>query len=189
MADVELHPLVKGIRRKLGDKTVFKTIWGKPRITKAPDMEGRVLSEKQKAQNARFAAADRYGKNLPAEGKTAYRARAKLENRPVYSVIVRDFFRKPCVERIEVSPSGQPGPKQVLIHATDDTEVTAVSVVVRNDSGQVMESGAARLVNSDKGLWEYNTTTDLEAALDLTLEVTATDRPGNKDQRLQRVER
>jgi hypothetical protein len=187
MAEVEYNPAVKGFRGKIKE-LLFKRVWGKETVSASPDFSDRVLTEKQKAQNERVKAANRYGKALGPEDRAFYEARAKLENKPLYAVIVRDWFHRPCVEEIEVSSySGQAG-QTIRIRATDDTEVKTVEVGVRDKTGQLLESGQAKRIHADKTLWEYTTTADLESTEGLTLEVTASDRPGNRDQRSQALQ-
>jgi hypothetical protein len=186
MAKVEYHPAVTRIRGKV-KSLVFKRAWGRDIVGAAPDLSKRRLSEKQRAQNARFESADRYGRSLSPEAREAYQARARSENKPVYAVIVRDWFHKPCVEEIDVSTySGRVG-QTVRIRAVDDTEVMTVEVAVRAPNGQIVEAGVATLINAEKHQWEYTTTIDLESVAGITLEVTAKDRAGNVDQRSQRV--
>ena len=186
MAGVEYHPSVSRIRGRIKG-LVFKRTWGKDTVGAAPDFSGRVLTEKQKAQNTRFGSADEYGKQLSAEDKAAYTARAKLENKPLYAVIVRDWFHRPCVEEIDVSTySGRVG-QTIRIRATDDTEVRAVEVAVRGPGEEIVETGAAELTDAEKHVWTYKTKVDLESTAGFTVEVTVRDRPGNRDQRTQRI--
>jgi hypothetical protein len=101
---------------------------------------------------------------------------ANAGQKPAYAVAVRDFFTPPTVDAIELSAyRGRFGDRMVVV-ATDDAGVISVDVAIKDMTGAVLERGRAQ--RSD-GRWIYTATADAPAGQALTVEVTATDRPGN----------
>ena len=76
-----------------------------------------------------------------------------------------------CVSWVTPVPTGR--------HvATDDIGVAGVSVTIRNTTdNSIIEQGVAL---EHAGKWRYPATAVAPAGMSLTIEVTATDRPGNK---------
>ena len=76
-----------------------------------------------------------------------------------------------------IAYSGQVG-DQIAIIATDDIGVAGVSVTIRNATdNSIVEQGIAL---EHAGKWRYPATSVAPAGAPLTIEVTASDRPGNK---------
>ena len=64
----------------------------------------------------------------------------------------------------------------IVIRARDDHAVTAVTVAVKDAAGIVLERGPARAAD---GAWRYAMTRSVATGSTVTVEATATDRPGN----------
>ena len=64
----------------------------------------------------------------------------------------------------------------VAVEATDDFAVMGVTVAIKDSGGGVIEQGPALLVG---GRWQYTATTAVGPGEALTIEATATDRPGH----------
>jgi hypothetical protein len=131
-----------------------------------------------------FRLATVYGKAVMADPatKAEYTAKAKAKGTPVFALAVADFFHAPAVDEIDLSHyTGQPG-ETIHIRASDDFEVAGVSVAIHNASGTVLEQGAA-VAGADG--WNYTATTSLPTGQTVSIDVTATDRPGNKTTKTQ----
>lgn len=94
MAKTTLHPMLRQLRGKVGN-LVFRRLYGKTVVSRAPDFSRRKLSAKQKAQIQRFADAVRHARAALADPKTraAYAVRAKRQSRPLMAVAIRDYFQ------------------------------------------------------------------------------------------------
>ena len=148
-------------------------------IVRKPDLSGRVPTPGQAAHRERFRLAALYGKAVfvdPAK-KTLYEDAAKTHGKPVFALTVSDFLNAPAVDEIDLSAyTGRAG-DTITIRASDDFEVAGVAVAIRDTGGAALEQGVACGSN---GAWRYTTTKILTSGQPVVIEVTATDRPGNK---------
>ena len=64
----------------------------------------------------------------------------------------------------------------IKVRASDDFEVTAVTVLLKDGEGGVIQQGAAVLVD---GVWQYTATGGIAVGEELIIEAIATDRPGH----------
>jgi hypothetical protein len=95
MAKVELNPMLKEIRGKLG-KTVFRrSHTGETSLIKLADMSNVEWSDAQKAQRERFKQANAYAKAAMAEPKIRreYEKEAAKKNKRPYNLAVSDYFK------------------------------------------------------------------------------------------------
>jgi hypothetical protein len=94
MAKTTLSPVLRQLRGKVGN-LVFRQLYGKTVVSRAPDFSRRKLSAKQQAQVRRFADAVRHARATLADPKTraAYAVQAKRQSRPLISVAIRDYFK------------------------------------------------------------------------------------------------
>jgi hypothetical protein len=67
---------------------------------------------------------------------------------------------------------------KISIRASDDVEVSGVTLTIRDQGGTVLESGAAVWTPASAS-WVYTATTALAQGQAVSIEVTATDRPGH----------
>ena len=73
-----------------------------------------------------------------------------------YNVAVADWFHEPEIKDIDLSGwNGQAG-QTIRIEAVDDVQVKQVTVVITDETGTVLEQGAA--VQADSLWWTYTTT-------------------------------
>ncbi len=180
MAKVRLNPVLEGIRGKVGE-LVFKRYGEEEVVTRAPDLSGRDPTPKQEAVRSRFKLAALYGKTALADpqSKALYEAAAKEKGLSLFALAVADFFHEPAVQEVDLSAySGKVG-ERIGIQASDDFEVAGVEVAIRNAEGAVLEKGPAARNGSDTA-WTYTTTTEIPSGQSVSIEVTATDRPGHK---------
>ncbi|MBX2990387.1 MAG: hypothetical protein KF749_04365 [Bacteroidetes bacterium] len=86
------------------------------------------------------------------------------------------------VPRIFYSPYNNYNRKagdQILIHATDDFEVTKVDVAIYNSNGETIESGLAVKSTADPDQWMYTVALSHAGGGPLAVVASAADRPGN----------
>ena len=87
-----------------------------------------------------------------------------------------DYLKPPVIEDIDLAAyHGRPG-DVIGICARDDTQVTAVDIVLRDGAGVIKEQGPARPGGWD---WRYTATHRFGPEEVITVEVTAHDRAGN----------
>lgn len=156
----------------------------------APDMSGVTPTAAQAAHRQRFKLATLYGSTVLADPqkKAVDEATAKAKGIPVFAVSVADFLNAPVVDQIDVSAyTGQAG-ETIRITASDDFEDTGVAVAIHATTGAVLEQGAATAAG-DGNSWNYVTTTALSPGQQVSIEVSATDRPGHKTTKAQETQR
>jgi hypothetical protein len=178
MAKVKLNPITENIRGRIGD-LVFKRYENEVVLSRLPDQSAQEPTEGQAQVRERFRLAAVYGRTVFADPvqKAAYEKEAKEQKKPVFSMTVADFLHAPMVDAIDLSHyTGQIG-DEIIVQASDDFEVAGVGVVIRNNEGAVLEQGAATRQN---GSWHYRATTAVSPETPVSIEVTATDRPGHK---------
>jgi len=121
-----------------------------------------------------------YGKTALADPatKVMYDAAAKGKGIPVFALTIADFFNEPTVDEIDLSTYTGHAGETIRIRAHDDVQVTGVAVAIRAPGGQALEQGVAT-AGAD-GTWTYQTSTTVAEGQNVSIEVTATDRPGHK---------
>jgi hypothetical protein len=165
---------------------VFKRWEGHEIVGKMPDRTGIVPTANQLAQQDKFRLAALYGKAAMADPDTkqVYEDAAARKGIPVFALTVGDFLNAPAVNEIDLSGYTGKANEPIRIRASDDVEVSGVSVAIRDQEGAVLEQSAA--VKAAGSLtWTYTTTTALEAGQAVSIEVTATDLPGHTTTRTQ----
>ncbi len=181
MAKVRLNPIMEQVRGQVGD-LVFRRFGDEVVMSRKPNTEGRVWTEAQMAQREQFRQAALYGKMVIADpqAKAVYEAEAQARGVPVFSVMVADFFNAPSVDEIDVSGYAGKVGDPIIVRASDDFEVTGVTVVMSTGDGQAVELGAAVETPAKSGRWMYTATQAVPAGTAVRIAVTATDRPGHK---------
>ena len=108
--------------------------------------------------------------------QAASRGAAQAKGLALFAFVLGDFLKPPVVETIDAAGyHGRVG-DLIKVSARDDFEVVAVDVVIRDAADAVLEQGPAALVG---GQWTYATTVAVVAGETVTIEATATDRPGH----------
>ena len=162
--------------KKYGDDTI---------IAQSPGRRTTPPTAGQQKQQERFKLAAVYGHTALADPVTGavYRARTKAKGQPVFSVAVADFFKQPVVDEIDLAAcTGKPN-ETIKIRASDDFEVVGVGVRILDTAGATLEQGLA--TQGSDFVWTYASTTTLPAGQQVSIEVTATDRPGHKTTKVQ----
>jgi hypothetical protein len=117
------------------------------------------------------------GANPPAAAFYAVTARRHRRAISVFAAAVRDKLNPPVIHDIALGLfDGRVG-DEVIVHASDDTQVVEVCVVVKDMTGAVLERGSARRQDD---VWVYELNAATPFGHPLTIEVTAMDRPGNE---------
>lgn len=104
----------------------------------------------------------------------------------MFALTIAYFLHAPAVDEIDLSSYTGKAGEAIRIRASDDFEVTGIEVSITDSNGAVLERGPAARVDGMPA-WSYPTTTDLPAGQQVSIEVTATDRPGHKGTKSQPV--
>jgi hypothetical protein len=177
MAKLTSSGLVKSIRGHVGN-LVFRQTGDKLILTERPGKRTKPATDAQAAVQAKFKLAVVYAKVAMANPalQAVYAPVAAAEGKSIYCLMIRDFFVPSVVDSIDVTAyTGQPG-EAITIQAHDDIAVVSVTVRILDANNNLVEQGAATLVN---GAWVYTTTAAAPAGQALTIEATATDNPAH----------
>ena len=90
----------------------------------------------------------------------------------------------PVVDQIDLSTYTGKAGESIRITASDDFAVAGVAVTIHDTAGAVLEQGAATPAG-EGATWNYVATTDLPPGQQVSIEVTATNRPGHKTTKTQ----
>lgn len=148
--------------------------------------ENRTPTPNQAAHRARFKLATIYGSAVLADParKAVYAPKAREKGITVFALCIADFLHPPSVNNIDLSAyTGKTG-ETITIQASDEVEVTGVAVRILDTTGAVLEQGPATSADNGRN-WTYATTTDLPVGQPVSIEVTASDLPGNKGTKTQ----
>jgi hypothetical protein len=185
MAKVTLNPTLIAIQGAVGD-LVFKRFEGEEIVSKMPDRTGIVPTAGQLAQMEKFRLAALYGKAVLADAgsRQVYQDASARKGIPTFALTIADFLNAPAVDEVDLSAyAGRSGDK-IGVRATDDVQVQGVAVSIRDQGGALLEEGAAAWTAAS-AKWEYTATTNLAQGQAVSIEVSATDRPGHKTTRTQ----
>lgn len=175
MAKIRKNIVIQGLSGSLGDQLVIKQDKaGRTIIAASPTVDpNRTYTEAQQAQQEKFREATTYAKD--AKTQEVYQEKAEGTPKTPYNVAMADWFHAPEVQEIDVEGwTGEAG-EVIRIKAVDDVQVTQVTVLITNNSGTVLEQGAA--VNTGSGWWTY--TTQSSSAEASRIVASARDLPGN----------
>jgi len=107
-----------------------------------------------------------------------YKSAAGEKRKPVFSLLIADFFNAPVVDELDVSEyEGQMG-SPIYVRTHDDFSVQMVQIKISDTNGQTLESGIAS-VEAGTGRWKYSGQTGIGAGVNIRIQVLVTDRPGN----------
>jgi hypothetical protein len=179
MAKVKTNPIVELIRGKVGD-LVFKRFGDEVILSRIPDMEDREPTQAQLDAQKDFKQAALYGKTVieaDDDAKELYEQASKAKRKPLFSLMVADFYHAPSIDEIDLSEYGGQPDDPIAVRAHDDFQVTGVSISIADAGGQTIESGAAGETKAGSGLWVYRATQTVAPGTTVRIGVTATDRP------------
>ena len=179
-----IHNLVTPFIKGLLGSIVFKRRNGKPYAAMKPIPSTLAPSASQLQVQQRFREAQHYARTVMADPvrRAVYEQAATAQGKSVFALAAGDFFSAPNISRINIDDyKGRVGDK-IVITVLDAVAAASVNVLVRASNGAVLEQGAAA---KDFEFWTYTATTAVAAGQNVTIEVTAKDRPGNSTTRSQ----
>jgi len=188
MAQAKLSFPFDTLHGKLGG-LVFRRCGDKIIVTRLPKIRSRTPTPSEVAHRERFKLAAAYGSSVRADpaAKAIYLATARERQISLTALCVADYLKRPVVEDIDLSQyTGQPG-GTIRITAKDNFEVVGVEVAITTENGQLLEHGSATYDLITR-TWVYKASASAPGSR-VSIEVTASDRPGNKTSRSMRVER
>lgn len=160
------------------DRWVYRQVNGRTVIARRPEPTGLPPSAAQMLVREQFRQAGKYASDMaldPVQGP-AYAALAAARGRPMRALMIADFFHPPVVESIGLGAFHGAVGDPIIVNASDDVGVTAVSVVLRAADSSILEQGVATLSGS---VWSYAATQAHPAGTPITITATAVDRPGH----------
>jgi hypothetical protein len=176
MAKIELNSAIRRIQGTM-DNWVYRrngdgvSISKRPTITKAP-------TAAQLAVREAFRAAAAYARSVQEDAiqRPRYAAAAQSKGMRAFAFAVADFLNPPRVLAIDTSAYHGAVGNVIKVRASDNFEVTAVTVLLKDGEGGVIQQGAAVLVD---GVWQYTANGGIALGEELIIEAIATDRPGH----------
>lgn len=174
---VKLNPAFEGMSGTLGE-IVFREVRGRTVVSRKPDTANDQPTVGQVAHRERFKLAAAYGKSVMADAalRPLYEEAARRKNVPVFSVTVADYFNAPVIGEIDLSQYTGARDSVITVPATDDFGVQSMQVIISDDQGNHIESGAAQETAQGSGRWVYIAQSSPVAST-LVVKAIATDRP------------
>jgi hypothetical protein len=176
MAKLISNPAIGQLTGTMGDLVFARYKTGKIVVRHRPIRTGE-KKPGEAANQQRFALAVVYAKGVWAtqpDLQAKYKAVARERGHEGFHLAKADFRLPPKVEEIALGGyTGNPG-EIIRLTATDDFEVKAVDVVVRDLTGALIEQGAAV---QEHGNWAYRAQTQVPAGQTVMIEAMATDHP------------
>lgn len=148
MAKVQDNIFERGLSGSLGDFVVRHMADGSTRVCKKPDFSRRKFSQGQKDHQSRFQQAAGYARDA-AKMHQIYAELARGTTKNAYNWALSDWFNPLVIQRIEQHEG------RIRVQARDNVMVSKVEVRVLDESGDILEAGEARQVDST--WWEYET--------------------------------
>ena len=179
MAKVTLNPILEKVRGEFGD-LVFKHFGGDVIISHRPDRSGLQPTAAQLQQQARFRQAVLYGQLVMADPqkKAVYAEAAKAKGKPIFALMIGDFFNAPSVDEVDLSAYAGSIGDIIAVRAHDDFDVMKVHVSVTKSSGEAIESGEAVETPLKSRRWVYLATAAVPHGTAVRIAVSVSDRPG-----------
>jgi hypothetical protein len=176
MAKAILSSVLAGLRGRI-DGMVFRQQAGQTVVTPRPKVSGRAWTPAQLAARGRFSRAAAFGRSVVADpALRAVYAEGPGDHRNAYVAALTDALRAPVIDAVETAAFRGTIGDPILVRARDDHAVTTVTVAVKDAAGVILEQGMASAAD---GAWRYVATRSMAAGSTVTVEATATDRPGN----------
>jgi hypothetical protein len=176
MAKAILSSALAGLRGRL-DGMVFRQRAGQTIVAPRPQRTARLGTPAQRAARERFSRAAAFGRSVAADpALRALYAPGPGDEGNSYLAAMTDALRAPVIDAVETTALRGAIGDPIVIRARDDHAVTAVTVAVKDAAGVILEQGPA---NAADGAWRYAMTRGVATGSTITVEATATDRPGN----------
>jgi hypothetical protein len=152
MAKVKDNIVTEGLSGKLGKRLVARHMRdGRTIIATRPNYTGHKWTPGQSSHHSRFKRASAYA-SLASKTNPIYAVLAAGTAKNAYNLALSDWFKPPVIHQITQEAGS------ILVHATDNVQVTEVRVTISDEHGKMLEQGKA--VPLEKGAWwEYASTT------------------------------
>jgi len=188
MAQSKTNLITLGLSGKLGGMLIFSQRYGKT-IVSVPPRHKPEQTEKQKAQRLKFRAAMTYAKAAlqNTEIKAAYTAAAK-EGQNALNVAVADMMNAPVIHEINLANYYGKTGDTIIIKATDDFMVAAITIEIHDNDGSLIEGGKAT-ANETGTEWTYTATINNSNLYGGKITAKAMDMPANLSEKVQMVHR
>jgi hypothetical protein len=108
-----------------------------------------------------------------------YQAAVRNNLHSAYQVAVTDYLKPPRIHFITIDGYNGAAGHQIEVDARDDFKVASVDLIIRDNSQQILEEGAATRFEELRNEWVYVTTKNLTIAPGYSIEARARDLPGN----------
>jgi hypothetical protein len=179
MSRVKFNPLLEQVSGQVGD-LVFKRYGNRVILARKPDTSGRTWTPAQEQHHEQFRQATLYGKMVNADPAQCafYEALARVQGKPIFSLMVADFFNRPTVDQVDVSGYHGAAGDVIVVRASDDVGVVSVRVALAQADGTPIETGLAAETPVNSGRWVYTCVMAVAAGTPVQVTATATDRPG-----------
>jgi hypothetical protein len=177
MAKLRSNLLTSHLRGRVGD-LVYKWYGDKVVVTRVPQFRPQKPSKAQKIQRQGFKAAMSYAQKVLAdpERRAAYAPIARKRRRSIQVLAISDFLKAPRITAVDGRGyRGRVG-GEIVVLVGDRFKVIALEVVLRDAAGRVIEQGPAKSFGND---WHYLATVARPPGETISVEATATDRPGH----------
>jgi hypothetical protein len=180
MSIVNENPLLEGASGKFANVLVYRRVRGKVIMAKKPK-PSTTVTEKQLDVRKSFKKAAGYSKRqlakpevkrLYAEGITAKKHNAHL-------VAMSDYLNAPEIAPVNLTAYTGAVGQTIMIDASDDFRVAAVTVAIQGPDGVQIEAGAARPPDGLSDDWSYVTTAENATIAGTKVLVTVSDYAGN----------
>lgn len=180
MSTISDNPLLIGATGKFANVFVYRRVRGKVIMAKKPRASADV-SEKQRAARKTFGKATGYAKHQlkNPEGKRLYAEGINLKKHSAYLVAISDYLNAPTVDSVDLTAYTGAVGQRILIDASDDFRVAAVSVAIQGPDGVEIEAGAAKAPEELSDKWSYVTTAANAAVAGSKVLVRVSDVAGN----------
>lgn len=145
MAKVRRNAILNGMSGTIShDHYARTTRDGRTIISLKPDFSNRQFSEAQLRTQSRIKQAAAYAR-VASKENPIYAMKAEGTARNAYNVALADWMNPPVIHSIDLYLGDT-----IRVSATDDVEVTRVTITVLDPGGQPVEQGDAEL---DLGIW------------------------------------
>lgn len=179
MAKNTNNDLTLGLSGRVGNMIGFRQTGGDTEAYRLPGKRKKAGTPGQQAARQRFLEATYYAKSVNADPvkKAIYKAKTG-KRQSAYNLALSDYIKKPEIKSIALDNYlGQTG-NTIVIRAIDDFKVSAVTVMIMNASGAIVEQGGA--VEQPGGVdWIYTATVANPQYADARVIVSADDLAGN----------
>lgn len=180
MANIHRHIVIRGLTDMLGEPFIYR---------RGPSREIMLLGKRMHADIQPYAGRKSHQDLLReatsyanfAQSRDVYVDIARRTDVTAYNVALTDWFEGPRVLHIDVDAwTGMPG-ETIRVKARDNVKVAAVTVVIRDADGNLLETGEAVQSGADRAWWSYTTQSRVPMQPFPAVEAIARDLPGNRD--------